>query len=35
MGNVIAWYANLGATTGMTVAKMLDGSYCLITTTRR
>ena len=28
--NVIAWYANLGAAAHLTVAKMLDESFCII-----
>ena len=30
IGNVISWYANLGANRSLTVAKQLDGSFCLI-----
>jgi len=30
IGNVISWYANLWANDGLTVARQLDGSYCLI-----
>jgi hypothetical protein len=26
----IAWYANVGADGGLTVARMLDGSFCVI-----
>jgi hypothetical protein len=30
VSNVLAWYANLGAEGGLTVARGLDGSFCLI-----
>ncbi len=30
IGNVISWYANLVANRNLTVAKQLDGSFCLI-----
>jgi len=30
IGNVISWYANLGANRNLTVAKQLDDSFCLI-----
>ncbi len=30
ISNVIAWYANLEADGGLTVARQLDGSFCII-----
>ncbi len=30
ISNVFTWYANLGAAGGLTVARQLDGSFCLI-----
>ncbi|MGE5194176.1 MAG: hypothetical protein ACM3U2_16895 [Deltaproteobacteria bacterium] len=30
IGNVISWYANLAAKRNLTVARQLDGSFCLI-----